>query len=324
MSEASVRAALVRELDVIGGNPAERFDRVTRLARELFHVPMAYLNVVDDATLHILTPASPASPRDLPADESFCAHVVLQDAPITVTDTLADHRFASLPAVQSYGIRFYAGAPVRVRGTRVGSVCVLDTHPRTFAPADVVLLRDLATWAGHILSEDITDPARMMPAAAFRPDPIHLPGYELAADGIAFDRVSGDCYDWVPTRDGVAITLADVMGKGPAAATLAASLREAFRAQDLERPAAAVMSATDEQIGPELVRAEAFATAFHAHLNATTGLVEIADAGHGIAMLIPVGSSAPRLLRSRDLPSGCTPGRCNAHPRRYSCSQAMR
>lgn len=302
-----MRAALVRELNVVGGNPAERFDRVTRLARELFDALMAYLNVVDDATLHILTPESPATSRDLPADESFCAHVVLQNAPITVTDTLADHRFASLPAVQTYGIRFYAGAPVRVRGISVGSVCVLDTRPRSFAPADVVLLQDLAKWAGRILSEDVTDTAPIMPGAPFRPDRIHLAGYELSADGIAFDRVSGDFYDWLPTRDGVAITLADVMGKGPAAATVAASVRDAFRAQDLERPAAAVMSGTDEQIGPELVRAEAFATAFHAHLNTATGWVEIADAGHGIAMLIPASSSAPRLLRSRDLPLGLHP-----------------
>lgn len=304
MNDATARATLVRELDVIGGDPAERFDRVTRLARDLFGVPMAYLNVIDDAILHTLTPTTPTSPRQIPIEESFCARVVLQDEPITVTDTLADQRFSDLSTVLAIGIRAYAGAPVYVRGTRIGAVCVMDTQPRAFSNEDLVLLQDLATWAGRILSASINDTAPTLLTSAFQPDPLELPGYRLTADAIAFDGVSGDFYDWTRTGQGAAFTLADVMGKGPVAAALAASVRSAFRSHLSLDSAAAVMSVTDRQVTPDMVRAESFATAFHAHVDIGTGWVEFADAGHGIAMVVSASAQRPRVLRSRDLPLG--------------------
>ncbi|MGD2139902.1 MAG: GGDEF domain-containing protein, partial [Burkholderiales bacterium] len=58
-------------LNILGTPPEERFDRLTRLARRLFQVPIALVNLVDE---HRLWPKSAQgmerveSPRDL----SFC------------------------------------------------------------------------------------------------------------------------------------------------------------------------------------------------------------------------------------------------------------
>lgn len=304
----TARAALVHELDVIGGDPAERFDRVARLTRDVFGAPMAFLNLIDDDTVYTLTPQTSTGPREIPASESFCAETVLHDEPTLVPDARADDRFAALPVVQTLGVRFYAGAPVSVRGTRVGSLCVVDTHPRVLSDSDVVLLQDLATWAGRILGDDGSDTGSGTEISVLAPGPLQLPGYDLRAEVIPFSSASGDFYDWIPTINGAAITLTDVMGKGVEAAKHAASIRAAFRAQDQERPAADVISATDREIGPALVRADSFATAFHAHLDTATGWVDFGDAGHGIAMHLSAHGQPIRLLRSRDLPLGLHPG----------------
>ncbi|PYY46241.1 serine phosphatase [Curtobacterium sp. MCBD17_023] len=308
VNDVTARAALVHELDVIGEDPAERFDRVARLTRDVFGAPMAFVNLVDDNTLYTLTPQTSTGRRELPASESFCAETVLHDEPTVVSDARTDDRFATLPVVQTLGIRFYAGAPIKVRGTRVGSVCVMDTRPRVLADSDVILLQDLATWAGRILSDGGSATDSGTDASTLIPGPVQLPGYDLRAEVVPFSGASGDFYDWIPTTYGVAITLTDVMGKGMEAAKHAASIRAAFRAQDQERPATDVIGATDREIGPALVRADSFATAFHAHLDTATGWVDFGDAGHGIAMHLSAHGQAVRLLRSRDLPLGLHPG----------------
>ena len=42
-------------------------------------------------------------------------------------------------------IRFYAGCPLRyLDGSKLGTLCLIDTRPRTLAAEDLVILRDLA------------------------------------------------------------------------------------------------------------------------------------------------------------------------------------
>ncbi|AUX40153.1 diguanylate cyclase [Sorangium cellulosum] len=64
---------------------------------------------------------------------SFCQLVVRHEAPLVVNDALHDARVPK-ELVEQYGIRAYAGVPLRVRGHVVGSLCVLDGVPRDFGP----------------------------------------------------------------------------------------------------------------------------------------------------------------------------------------------
>ncbi|NIJ30546.1 GAF domain-containing protein [Sphingomonas insulae] len=69
---------------------------------------------------------------ETPIEESFCARVVEQDGVMVVPDATVDPRFHDYPNVTGgTGIRFYAGAPLTMRdGTRIGTICVIDTKPR--------------------------------------------------------------------------------------------------------------------------------------------------------------------------------------------------
>ena len=90
-------------------------------------------------------PPELAVARESDRDTSMCGHVVAQNDVLVVDDVKRDPRFASNPFLQSCGVRFYAGAPLRTRqGAVVGSLCVIDTKPRQITGRERELLRMVA------------------------------------------------------------------------------------------------------------------------------------------------------------------------------------
>ncbi len=154
MSEAplppdeSSRLAALRELQVLDTLHEERFDRITRTAARLFDVPTALVTLVDvhrqwfKSSIGLSVPETPRS-------MSFCAHAILQDAPLVIPDAQLDPRFVANPLVTGDPhIRFYAGQPLRgPGGYKVGTLCLIDSHAREFSEGDLQALRDLAIWA---------------------------------------------------------------------------------------------------------------------------------------------------------------------------------
>ena len=79
---------------------------------------------------------------------SLCGHVVAGGAAIVVPDVQRDPRFAANPALIENTIRFYAGAPLKdAEGHVLGTLCLLDTQPRTMSQRDAKLLESLADEA---------------------------------------------------------------------------------------------------------------------------------------------------------------------------------
>lgn len=80
-------------------------------------------------------------------DISFCGHAILDDEIFIISDTSKDERFANNPLVvnEPY-IGFYAGCPLRFTdGTRLGTLCIMDTHPKYLSNDDIETLKDLAS-----------------------------------------------------------------------------------------------------------------------------------------------------------------------------------
>ena len=123
----------------------ERFDRITRMAIRMFGVETCLISLVDSNRQWF------KSKQGLEACEtsrevSFCGHAILDEDVFVVGDAAADPRFEDNPLVTGEPhIRFYAGCPVRSPdGLRIGTLCLLDSQPRGFPPADKEILRDLA------------------------------------------------------------------------------------------------------------------------------------------------------------------------------------
>lgn len=139
------RLASLRESGLLDSGTNERFDRLTRLAKRLFNVPIALVTLVGEKTLHFKTSDGRAH-ESLPRHLSFCGHTILSTTPLIVNDAGSDERFCDNPLVTGEShLRFYAGYPLRLPdGALVGSFCLLDRSPRAFSSAEVDILKDFA------------------------------------------------------------------------------------------------------------------------------------------------------------------------------------
>ncbi len=152
-TDEETRLRKLHELKILDTPRDERFDRIVRLAATHFGTPMARVTFVDrDRTWYkaCVGPQAVESPRNI----SMCAHTVLSGDVLVSRDMSKDPRFCNSPQVVGKpGLRFYAGAPIILEdGTRVGSLCLVDTKPRPdFSEPDIAYLEDLTQIAVHEL-----------------------------------------------------------------------------------------------------------------------------------------------------------------------------
>ncbi len=133
---------------------------------------------------------------------------------------------------------------------------------------------------------------------------LSLPGFELAARCIPTKEVGGDFYDWQEPVSGVlTLTLADVMGKGMAAALLMATVRASLRALALLNPPATALQLAQAALAADFERSGSFVTLFQAQLNVETRQMTYADAGHGHVFLRRADGTLEE-LSCRGLPLG--------------------
>ena len=147
---------------ILNTEEEETFDRLARLASHTTQMPIALVSLQDGDRqwfkAHIGLEA-----RETPIEHSFCIHAVQQQDVFVVSDARADPRFAANPLVTGEpGIRFYAGAPLRMTdGSSIGTLCVIDSVPRTLHERERSILRDLAAIAAReieLTHAAITDP----------------------------------------------------------------------------------------------------------------------------------------------------------------------
>lgn len=155
------RIASLRSLELLDTPPEERFDRITRVAAELFGVPIALISLVDSDRQWFKSCYGTAI-TETPRDISFCAHAILGDDIFYVPDTRRDPRFADSPLVSEQNIRFYAGVPLAgPQEYMIGTLCIMDNVPRELTDEDKRLLRDLGAWAHaeitalHLLKKEV-------------------------------------------------------------------------------------------------------------------------------------------------------------------------
>jgi diguanylate cyclase (GGDEF)-like protein len=148
----SQRIRVLRSLDVLDSVPEERFDRITRIARRMFGVPMAMVSLVDERRQWFKSMQG-IEIRETPRDISFCGHAVGDDMPLVVPDATIDERFHDNPLVlKDPSVRFYAGIPLRSNGSPVGTLCIVDREPRAFPDEEFAALADLAA----MVEEELT------------------------------------------------------------------------------------------------------------------------------------------------------------------------
>lgn len=139
-----LRLESLRKLDILDTAPEDRFDRITRLAKNIFEVEIALVSLVDSDRQWFKSRQG-LSACETGRDISFCGHAILTDEILVVNDAHIDERFTDNPLVtEDPSIRFYAGYPLRApSGHKVGTLCIIDPRPREFDDEARRTLREL-------------------------------------------------------------------------------------------------------------------------------------------------------------------------------------
>lgn len=232
---------------------------------------------------------------------------------------------ASLPVSLAEALPYpdFLLAPLRAEGETVGLIGWSRDTQAPAEAADLQLLASVAEQVGALVAaarmRQAREAARRLEheltiAAGIQENllPVDLPappGFDLEAYLRPAQRVGGDFYDVaVGPRGDVFLLLADVAGKGVAAAMLTSVVHAAFQTEVLHRrDPASLLEVIHRVLYPELDRAGVFVTAVIARLEVEPYRLAYASAGHVEPLLFRAGAQKPRLLPATGLPLGVQP-----------------
>jgi sigma-B regulation protein RsbU (phosphoserine phosphatase) len=204
--------------------------------------------------------------------------------------------------------------PISSNGTVIGALNLESDHLGTYTDVDVHELRSFAAVAAisiekavlhyevlekqhlehHLeLAHDVQ--VNLLPASA----PV-VPGYDLAGMNEPTMEIGGDYFDYLPLDDGrLGLVVADVSGKGMAAALIMATFRAALRAEyrrarSVEDVAEAVHRLLLDSIDPSR-----YVTAVYGVLDPRTGEFVYVNCGQTPPILVHAAGACARLDRGR-------------------------
>jgi formate hydrogenlyase transcriptional activator len=148
--ENEARLEALRRTSLLDSAPEEAFDRLTRLATAVLHVPVAIISFIDRDRQFIKSESGLSGPlaslRKTPIEHSFCKHPVGSGEPLVVPDARKDSLVGGYPAVSELGVLAYAGIPlITSEGHALGTFCVLDERPHDWTEEEIGILRVLAS-----------------------------------------------------------------------------------------------------------------------------------------------------------------------------------
>lgn len=133
--------------DILDTPADDTFDKIAVLAAQIFDTPIAQVTFVDRDRVFFKTNISPLAATEINRKDSFCAVAILNDQTTIIEDILTVPSLIENPFVtMENGVRFYAGAPLKTpEGLQLGTVCVLDTQPRSVSTKQLQMLETLSS-----------------------------------------------------------------------------------------------------------------------------------------------------------------------------------
>jgi sigma-B regulation protein RsbU (phosphoserine phosphatase) len=250
----SARLDELRTLGLIDTPPEYRFDRITRLAADFFHVPIAYIAFIDENRQWMKSQIGIAS-LETPRCMTFCQYTIQHDKPLVMPNTLEHPIGEGHPWVTGEPfVRFYAGVPLSgPTGKKIGTLCLVDFAAREFGEKEVASLvtfgslvereinlgeiiqtqhqllqiRRRLLQTQHDLEHEFADAAkyvrRMLPPPLDDHEIVNWaydPSTRLGGDGLGYRRID---------EDRLGIYVLDVTGHGLGSALLAVTAMELLR-----------------------------------------------------------------------------------------------
>jgi EAL domain-containing protein (putative c-di-GMP-specific phosphodiesterase class I)/GGDEF domain-containing protein len=141
--DEGARLDALYKLNLLDTSPSESFDRITRMASQIFGLPISAVSLTDHDRQWFKSRVG-VEHMSIPREKAPCARVAESAEAVLIPDLLADDCYRT-SVLAGQGVRFYAGAPLITRdGFGLGALCVLGMEPRTATAAEMAALDDLA------------------------------------------------------------------------------------------------------------------------------------------------------------------------------------
>lgn len=143
VDEEAARLDVLERLNLLDTPPSESFDRISRMASQIFDLPIAAISLTDCDRQWFKSRIG-VEHWSIPREKAPCAEVAESGGVLVIEDFRTDPCYHD-SVLGKAGVRFYAGAPLLTRdGFCLGAMCVLGTEPRLATPSEVTALQDLA------------------------------------------------------------------------------------------------------------------------------------------------------------------------------------
>jgi len=148
----SKRLEALHNFNLLDTLPEAEYDAITKIASEICQTPISLISLIDEDRQWFKSRQGldvPETHRNL----SFCGHAINNpNTPLVVNDAFQDKRFADNPLVTGKPhVVFYAGVPlVTPEGNALGTLCVIDDHPRTISKKQIETLQALANQVNQL------------------------------------------------------------------------------------------------------------------------------------------------------------------------------
>jgi EAL domain-containing protein (putative c-di-GMP-specific phosphodiesterase class I)/GGDEF domain-containing protein len=141
--EEEARLDALHRLNLLDTSPSESFDRITRMAAQIFNLPIAAISLTDRDRQWFKSRVG-VDHWSISRERAPCAQVAETGETVLIPDLQADD-FYRTSILAGQGVRFYAGAPLTTReGHSLGALCVLGTEPRQATEGELDAVGDLA------------------------------------------------------------------------------------------------------------------------------------------------------------------------------------
>lgn len=145
------------------------YERIARVAADLFEVPVSVINFTGRDRGRV-TVTEGIDDQDAGPLVNFCLRTIQLEETTVVRNAEHDtHRKGDPSVPAKSGIQFYAGTPLLTSdGSRIGTLCVLDTEPRNPTPDRIRRLEDLAVMVMREVERQEDDGEQRESATASR------------------------------------------------------------------------------------------------------------------------------------------------------------
>ncbi|MFG6589561.1 histidine kinase dimerization/phosphoacceptor domain -containing protein [Sulfitobacter sp. 1A12157] len=150
-AEQDERLETLYSYDILDTEAEADFDDIVELASKICETPVSLISLVDENRQWFKARVG-FEPHETTLDQSVCSHAILDEGYTEIADMGADPRTSDNPLhVGDPRVKFYAGANlVAPNGQPIGTLCVLDTKPRTLTDFQ---RQALQTLSRHVMMQ---------------------------------------------------------------------------------------------------------------------------------------------------------------------------